>query len=109
MSVLSSAEEKKRREIKEERRQALEKTVQYMASSFLIGIKFGGIMFLAAIVAYFIAKYLLQWDLFYETDVNYPSLCFKVVAFLLIILVLCWLGAFILYNTKHKRNTKYKE
>lgn len=109
MSVLTSAEEKKRQEIKDERRQALEKTVQFMASSFLVGIKLGGFMLLTAIVVYFFAKYLLQWDLFYETDVKYPSLCFKAVVFLLVIMILCWIGAFILYNTKHKRNTKYKE
>lgn len=108
MAVITSAEEKIQQDRKEERRQTLAKFWQYFRRSFLFGIKVGAALLLIVILAYCCAKYIFKWDLFYETDVKYSLLCLIAFAALLVIMFVCWVGGFVLYNTPHTRNTKYK-
>lgn len=78
-------------------------------SSLFIGIKIGGTAMIIAILLYLAAKWLLKWDLFYETDLKYPYIVLIITIMFFVIALLCFFVAFILYNTKHRRNTKYKE
>lgn len=100
---------KNHRELKRERRQTLMKFAQDLKVSFKIWIKGGGILTAAIILAYLFARFVLDWDLFYETDLRYSSIFFAVFVFFVISVAICWLVAFILFNTKHRRNTRYKE
>ncbi|MBD5111499.1 MAG: hypothetical protein HDT42_03055 [Ruminococcaceae bacterium] len=109
MSIISSAEERKLRELKAERKQIFIKFAQDLKSSFIIWIKLGGIISGVLILAYLFAKFVMKWDLFYETDLKYSKIFFAVFIFFLLSVIVCWLVAFLLYNTKHKRNTRYKD
>lgn len=109
MSIISSAEESKLRELKARRKQIFIKFAQDLKASFVIWIKLGGIISCGLILAYIFAKFVLKWDLFYEIDLKYSTIFFAVFIFFLLSVVVCWLVAFLLYNTKHKRNTKYKD
>lgn len=108
MSVRTSEEEKNLSEKKNERKKAFQKFKVDFISSFLIGIKIGGIILGIAILIYLGAKWLLKWDLFYETDLKYSSILLIITIIFSIIVFLCCFVAWILYNTKHRRNTKYK-
>ncbi len=109
MSIISEAEEKKQREIKAERKQVFIKFAQYFKASFVIWIKLGGIISGGLILTYLFAKFVIKWDLFYETDLNYSTILFIIFVLFLLSVLVCWFVAFMLYNTKHKRNTKYKD
>ncbi len=108
MSIRTSEEEKLLLEKRNERKQAIKKYGSDFLSSFLIGIKAGGIGLALLVVAYLVAKLLFKWDLFYETDLEYTAIVFAVTIIFFAMVVLCCVIAFILYNTKHTRNTKYK-
>ncbi|MBQ6180167.1 MAG: hypothetical protein IJK31_00580 [Ruminococcus sp.] len=108
MAVTTNSEELKFRDEKDERRKTLRKFREDFFASFRIWIKIGCICSAAVILLYVFLRFVLKWDLFYETDLNYP-LIFLVVCILLVILIfVCWLGASFLYNTQHRRNTKYR-
>ena len=108
MAVTTNSEELKFRDEKDERRNTLRKFREDFFASFRIWIKIGCICSAAVILLYVFLRFVLKWDLFYETDLNYP-LIFLVVCILLVILIfVCWLGASFLYNTQHRRNTKYR-
>ena len=108
MAVTTNSEELKFRDEKDERRKTLRKFREDFFASFRIWIKIGCICSVAVILLYVFLRFVLKWDLFYETDLNYP-LIFLVVCILLVILIfVCWLGASFLYNTQHRRNTKYR-
>jgi len=107
MPVLSSAEEKKQQETKEKRRQTLLTFVHDIKTSFSVWIKLGGFIFGFLSVAYLFAKFVLKWDLFYETDVKYPTILFWLGLAFVGFMIACWVVAFIYYNKPHKRNTKY--
>jgi len=94
---------KNHRELKRERRQTLMKFAQDLKVSFKIWIKGGGILTAAIILAYLFARFVL------ETDLRYSSIFFAVFVFFVLSVAICWLVAFILFNTKHRRNTRYKE
>lgn len=108
MSLRTSEEEKLLSERKDERKKVFQKFKSDFLYSFLIGIRMGAIILVAVIIIYLIAKYLLNWDLFYETDLDYDSIVFVFTIMLFALTALFCSIAFILYNTKHKRNTKYK-
>ena len=108
MAIRTSEEEKLLSEKRSERKQAIKKYGSDFLSSFLIGIKAGGIGLVLVIVVYLMAKLLFKWDLFYETDLEYTAIVLVVTIIFFIMVVLCCFIAFILYNTKHTRNTKYK-
>lgn len=109
MPVISSAEERKQRELKAERMQTFIKFAQDLKASFMIWIKVGGVISGSLILVYLFAKFVISWDLFYETDLKYSTIFFVIFIFFLLSVVACWLIAFLLYNTKHKRNTKYRD
>ena len=109
MSVLSSAEEKKQQEIKEKRRQTLLTFGRDIKASFAVWMKLGGFIFAFLSVAYLFAKFVLKWDLFYETDVKYSTILFWLGLSFLGFMIACWVVAFINYNKPHKRNTKYND
>lgn len=108
MSIRTSEEEKNLLERRNERKEAIKKYKNDFMSFFIMGIKSGSVALGAVIIIYLIAKWLFNWDLFYETDLDYTSIVFVVVIIFLVMVVLCCVIAFILYNTKHRRNTKYK-
>lgn len=108
MAIRTSEEEKLLSEKRNERKQAIKKYGSDFLSSFLIGIKAGGIGLAIVIVAYLVAKFLFNWDLFYETDLEYTAIIFVVTIIFFVLVLLCCFIAFILYNTKHTRGTKYK-
>lgn len=108
MSVLTSAEERKLQEQKEERKQTMIKFTYDFKTSFLIWIKISGIVVLATVLLYLISKFVFYWDILYETDLPVSSM-FLVAFFMFVFsVIVCWFVAFFLYNTKHRRNTKYK-
>lgn len=108
MPVMTSLEERQQKELQEERKQTLVKFFEDLKTSFLIWIKIGAAITGAFILLYLIATFLFKWDLFYETDLDFKTIFFAVFIFFIIAVVACWLVAFFLYNTKHRRNTKYK-
>ena len=108
MPLLTSAEERRQQEKKEEKRQTLRNFALDMKSSFKIWIKVIGAASLLLIAVYLFLRFVLKWDLLYETEMDYRKLfyvCFGISAGAVIV---CWLGALWLYNTKHRRKTKYK-
>lgn len=107
MSIRTS-EEKLLLEKRNEQKQAVEKFKSDFISSFVIGFKIGGIGLILLVVVYLVAKILFNWDLFYETDLEYTDIVFALAVVFLFVVGLSCLVAFILYNTKHSRNTKYK-
>lgn len=108
MSIRTSEEEKFLSEKRNERKQAIEKFKSDYISSFVIGFKIGGVGLVLVIIVYLVAKLLFNWDLFYETDLEYTDIVLALVVVFLFVIGLSCLVAFILYNTKHSRNTKYK-
>lgn len=109
MSIRTSEEEKLLLERRNERKQAIKKFKSDFISSFFIGLKIGVIGLGLIVVAYLVAKLLFNWDLFYETDLEYTDIVFAIMVVFFIMVALCCFVAFILYNTKHIRNTKYKD
>jgi len=109
MPIMTSADERKMRELKEERKQTIIKFAQDIKASFKIWVKVGGIATGMLILAYLFARFVIEWDLFYETDLKYSTIFFLVFLFFVFSVIACWLVAFFLYNTKHRRNTKYKD
>ena len=107
MSIRTAEEEKRILEKQTDRKRAFLKFREDFMTSFLLGIKVGGILTLSIIVLYLIAKWIFKWDLFYETDLNYSTIVFVLAVFFAALILLCVIIAFILYNNKHKRNTKY--
>lgn len=107
MPILTSLEEKRKKELQEERKQTLVKFFEYLKASFFIWIKIGAVITCAFILLYLIATFLFKWDLFYETGLDFKAIFFAVFIFFIMAVVICWLVAFFLYNTKHRRNTKY--
>lgn len=108
MPVLTSVEERKLQEQKEERKQTLIKFTYDFKTSFLIWIKISGIVALAAVLVYLISKFIFRWDILYETDLPVSSIFLAAFFMFVFSVIACWLVAFFLYNTKHRRNTKYK-
>ncbi len=107
MPILTSEEEKIKLTRKKEFKDAAMKFKGVYLSSLALGLKVGGLSLAGVILLYLIAKWIFRWDLFYETDLEY-ALIFSVVAFIFLFVVfLCIVVAIILFNTKHKRNTKY--
>ena len=95
MSILTDEEEKIKSIRKKEIKDASIKFKGYYLSSLFLGLKVGVLSLAAVIILYLVAKWVFRWDLFYETDLEYSSI------------FLCIVVAIILFNTKHKRNTKY--
>lgn len=108
MSVLTSVEEQKLQEQKEEHKQTLIKFTYDFKTSFLIWIKISGIVALVAVLVYLISKFIFRWDILYETDLPISSIFLAAFFMFVFSVIACWLVAFFLYNTKHRRNTKYK-
>lgn len=108
MPILTSEEEKQKSNRKQELKSVILKFRDDYLSSFLIGIKVGGLFLASAIIIYLVAKLGFKWDLFYETDLKYSSIFLFITAMFFIIVILCIIVAVILFNTKHKRNTKYR-
>ena len=109
MPLMSGAEERQKLDLKEERKQTLLKFWQDLKASYLIWIRIGGIITGALILVYLFTRFVIKWDLFYETDLKYSTIFFIIFVIFLVSVGLCGLGAYFLYNTKHKRNTKYKD
>ena len=108
MRILTSAEERKLRELKEERRQTLKRFAMDFRTSFLIWIKISGVITIAAILIYLVAKHLFSWDIFYEMNLDFSSIFMLSFLLFLLSVAACWLVALFLYNTRHRRNTNYK-
>ena len=108
MPIMNSAEERRQNELKEERKQTLAKFFDDFKTSFIIWIRIGGITVGVMILIYLFAKIAYSWDLFYESDLEFQSIFFAVFIFFTVAIAACWFIAFFLYNTKHKRKTKYK-
>lgn len=109
MPILTSEEQKLKSEHQKEFKFAIQKFWQDYLSSLSIGVKVGGIALISSIAIYLIGKFVFRWDLFYETDLNYTLIFLLITIIFLVIVVLCIIVAIILFNTKHKRNTKYEE
>lgn len=108
MPLLTSAEERRQQEQKEERKQTLRNFALDMKSSFKIWIKVAGIVSAVLIVGYLISRFAFKWDLLYETETDYRNLFFWGFKISVGAVVVCWGIALWLYNTKHRRKTKYK-
>ena len=108
MPLLTSAEERRQQESKEDRKQTLRNFALDMKSSFKIWIKVAGVVSLLLIVGYLFSRFVLKWDLLYETEMDYRKLFFSCFEIATGAVIVCWLGALWLYNTKHRRKTKYK-
>lgn len=107
MSILTSEEERLKNDHRNELKNIISKFKDAFVSSLLIGLKMGGISLAVVIVIYLVAKWIFRWDLFYETDLRYSSIFLFITSLFIIIVFLCIIVAIILFNTKHKRNTKY--
>ncbi len=108
MSTMSSADEIILNEQKAERKKTLIKFARDLKISYSIWIKIGGIISGSLILSYLFTRFIIGWDLFYETDLNYTMIFLIITVLFFVFVSLCWFGAFFLYNTKHRRNTKYK-
>ena len=107
MAIRTDEEEKRLSEKRSDRKKAFVKFRDDFMASFLLGIKAGGIITAAVIVIYLAAKFIFRWDLFYETDLNYPAIMLIMAILFAVLIIICVIIAVILYNNKHKRNTKY--
>ncbi|MGN0470860.1 MAG: hypothetical protein ACI4GV_08100 [Acutalibacteraceae bacterium] len=107
MPILTSEEEKQIATQKAEMKSTLSKFKSDYLSSLFLGIKVGGVSLAFLVLIYFIAKYIFSWDLFYETDLNYSAIFMLIAAIFFAVVILCIIVAVILFNTKHRRNTKY--
>ncbi len=108
MPMLTSEEERKKQERSAELRLTFRKFFEDFLTSFKIWIKIAGILDGILIIGYLFARFIVRWDAFYETQLDFTVIFFLIALFFLIILISCWLVAFFLYNTHHRRNTKYK-
>lgn len=109
MPLMSGSEERQIRDLKDERKQTLLNFWHDIKDSYIIWIKIGGIITGGLILVYLFARFVIKWDLFYETDLKYMTIFFIIFILFFVSVGLCWIGAYFLYNTKHKRNTKYKD
>ncbi len=108
MPVLSNSEDRNHQVVENEHKETLIKFFSDFKTSFLIWIKIGGIAMGSVILLYLFARFILKWDILYETNVNFSTGFFIVAMGSIISIIACWLVAFFLYNTKHRRTTKYK-
>ena len=109
MSRLTSEEQKLRLEKKKEFKNIIIEFKNDYLSSFFIGIKKVGTVILGLLIlGYFIAKLIFQWDLFYEVELSYRDIFLIITVLFIVIDFLCLGIAFILFNQKHERKTKYK-
>ena len=109
MPILTLEEENLKMKRRQEIMEAIDQFRQQYFSSMLWGLRIGGGSLGVIIVLYFFAKWIFRWDLFYETDLDY-ELVFLILAIIsLLIVIICIVVAVILFNTKHKRKTKYKK
>jgi len=108
MPILTSTEERQKKELQEERKRTFINFFEDLKNSFLIWIKIGASITGGLIILYLIATFLFKWDLFYETGLNFRTIFLAIFIFFLVAVGICWLVALFLYNTKHRRNTKYK-
>lgn len=108
MPILSNSENKNQQVVENTRKETLVKFFCDFKESFLIWIKIGGITVAGVILLYLFARFILKWDILYETNVNFSAGFFVVAIGFIISIVVCWFVAFFLYNTKHRRTTKYK-
>ena len=108
MPINSNSEDNTQQIINNERKETLIKFFSDFKVSFLIWIKIGGIVVGGIIILYLLARFVLKWDILYETNVKYSTVFFFVAIGFIISIIACWLVAFFLYNTKHPRGTKYK-
>ena len=81
MLIMTSSDEKKQREIREERKQTFVKFLQDLSASFKIWMKIGGVVSAFLIIAYLFARLILNWNLFYETDLDYSKMFFMIFIF----------------------------
>ncbi|MBK6088551.1 hypothetical protein [Ruminococcus difficilis] len=109
MAIRTEEEEKRLSEKRSNRKKAFAKFREDFMASFLLGIKAGGILTGALIVLYLAAKFIFRWDLFYETDLNYAAIFLVLTIVFAFLVLICIMIAVILYNNKHKRNTKYTQ
>lgn len=107
MAIRTSEEEKKLQQKRRDFKTAFRKFRDMFLVSFRLGYKFGGILLGVLIVAYLIAKFLFRWDLFYETDLDYPAIVLILAAIFAVLMIACIIVSIVLYKNKHSRNTKY--
>ena len=107
MPILTNEEEKIKLTEKKEMKDAIRKYKKDYLSSLVLGLKVGGLSLAGVIILYLIVKLIFKWDLFYETDLKYASIFLFITFVFLFVVFLCIVVAIILFNTKHKRNTKY--
>ena len=107
MSILTDEEEKIKSIRKKEIKDASIKFKGYYLSSLFLGLKVGVLSLAAVIILYLVAKWVFRWDLFYETDLEYSSIFLFITFVFMFVVFLCIVVAIILFNTKHKRKTKY--
>jgi len=107
MAAFINNKERELLERKTERKKTFKELTGHYLKSFVLGVKIAGITMAVVILIYLLLKFLGDWDLFYETDVDYLSLFFAMGIFFGGIVIICLLVAFWLFNNKHKRNTKY--
>ena len=107
MAIRTSEEEKRIQQKRLNFKTAFRKFRDMFFISFRLGIKFGGILLAVLIAAYVIAKFLFRWDLFYETDLNYPAIAIILAAIFSVLMIACIIVSIVLYKNKHSRNTKY--
>jgi sterol desaturase/sphingolipid hydroxylase (fatty acid hydroxylase superfamily) len=108
MPMIANAEERKQDGIQNSWKKTLLKFFTDFKVTFLIWIKIAGILSGIVILLYLVAKFILNWDVLYETNVNFTAVFLGVAIGFILAMIACWLVAFFLYNTKHRRNTKYK-
>jgi len=109
MPILTSEEQNLKMKRKQEIMGAITQFRKQYISSMLWGLKIGGISLGTVIVLYFLAKLIVRWDLFYETDLDYDLVFLTFAGICLFIVIICIVVAVILFNTKHKRKTKYQK
>lgn len=106
MPILTSVEERQKKERLEERKQMLIKFLGDLISSFRIWMMIGAVITVVLILIYLLLTFIFKWDLLYETNLDFKAIFFSVFISFVIAIIVCWLVAFFLYNTKHRRNIK---
>ncbi len=108
MPVIFNLEEKSQDKIHNSKIETFNKFFSDFKVSFLIWVKIGGILSGSIILIYLIARFVVSWDILYETNVDFAAIFLGLTIGFTLAILACWFVAFFLYNTKHRRNTKYK-
>lgn len=108
MSIRTREEERERREQRIEREEILGKFAGEMFKMFKIWIRMDALFMVILMLVYLFLVFVRDWDFFYDTDIKGTTIFLLLFTGSSMAVIVCGLVALFLYNTKHKRDTKYE-